>query len=438
MRRTWALCTAAFVSFLLIFVPVGQASAVDPSCGGAVDEPPLEEPVPWAQEMFDPVNQLWPFSTGAGVTVAVVDSGVDATHPQLVGDVVLPGVSYVPESADGRVDCAPHGTAVASVIAAQPISGFGFVGLARDATILPIRVSETEFTAPADEILDPAILAAGLDYAVANGARVVAISAVTYSDSEALKAAAARALEAGVIVVAGVGNGQDAQDLNPRQDLVPYSATYPGVIGVGSVDRDGVRDATSQITPYVDLVAPGVDVTAASIGGHQRYSDTGIAVGFVAATVALMLGQPDSDLRDLSGPQLVNRLTGRLLAATDGAVGGPGALAYGRGLVDPYRALTETPGGAVPLDIEGRQPPPRDEAAIRLAAERAAADAASMRNALILTVVAFAVVAAAFFLPRARRRKWRPGKEREMQPEREDKRPEFLPGEMLFRATADK
>ncbi|MDQ3734969.1 MAG: S8 family serine peptidase [Actinomycetota bacterium] len=435
MRGGAALATVALATALL-GMPTDRAVAVDPSCGTSAEGTLLEVGLPWAQEMYDPDNRLAPFSTGAGVTVAVVDSGVDATHPQLLGKV-LPGVGYVPGLPTGTIDCVPHGTGVASIIAAQSIPTFGFAGLAPDATILPVRVSDKSYLAPAEELQDPLTLAAGIDYAVANGADVIAVSTVCYFDSPELEAATEGAIAAGVVVVAAVGNGQQDGDLDPSPIIVPFPAAYPDVIGVGAVDQNMARDGTSQIGAFVDLVAPGVDVVAAGLGGHQRYSDTGIAVGFVAATVALMLGQPDSELRDLRGAQLVDRVTGRLLASASGAVGGPGELAYGRGSVDPYRALTEAPDDAAPLELDGRQPPPRDEAAIRLAAERAAADSSSMRNALLMIVFALVVIAAAFFVPRARRRRWRPGRERELQSERADKRPEFLPGDMLFRTSAE-
>jgi len=438
VRVRWALGTVVLVlASVLVGVPLQPAAAADPSCGTATEDSPLEVALPWAQRLYDPPTRLWPFSTGAGVTVAVLDSGVDATHPQLLGKV-LPGVGFVPGLPAGTIDCAPHGTGVASIIAAQPIPGFGFAGLAPGATILPVRVSDKSFTAPSEELLDPLTLAAGVDYAVDNGANIVAISAVSYLDSAELQTAVTRAQAAGVVVIAAVGNGQQDGDLDPSQVIVPYSAAHTGVIGVGSVDQANVRAPSSQIGVFVDVVAPGVDVTAAGLGGHKRYSDTGIAVGFVAATIALMLGQPNSELHDLSGAQLVDRVTERLLASTDGAVGGPDDLAYGAGLVDPHRAMAEAPGGAGPLEVEGHVPPPRDEAAIRLAAERDAANASSLRNALLLIALALAVLAVAFFVPRARRRSWRPSRERETRPEREDKRPEYLPGDMLFRTSSDK
>lgn len=433
MRRSGTLLLGAMLVIGVVQLPVTNAEAVDPSCDSQVaDSAPLEQ-LPWAQEIYDPPAKLWPFSRGSGVTVAVLDSGVDASHPQLQGKV-LPGVSYVPDAPPvGSIDCVPFGTAVASVISAEPVPGFGFAGLAPRSTILPVRVSDEIHTNPDDEFLPGTVLAQGVDYAVDNGADVIVVSAVTYGDEGALRAAVNRAVGAGVIVVAAAGEGhnESRDGAGPSPDI-PYPAGYDGVVGVGAVGADGTRTQTSPIGPYVDLVAPGLEVIAAAFGGHETYNGTAVAAGFVAAAVALMLGQPGSGLRALSGSELVSELTARLFSTADGTVGGTPSLAYGNGLVDPYRAMTEATGG-VPTAVGDRQAPPPDRAALALAAERAAASESAVRNALLLGALALAVLALAFVIPRARGRRWRPGREREFLKGREDKREEYLPGDALFR-----
>lgn len=432
MRRTGTLLIAGLTA-LAVLVPVPAAHAVDPSCGNQSAPSGIIEPLPWAQRMYDPVNRLWPYSVGAGVTVAVLDSGVDRAHFQLDGRV-LTGIGYAPEApAVGDIDCVPFGTAVASIISAQPFNTVGFFGLAPGATILPVRVSDKiHHSNPGDEPLAPEVLAQGIDYAVANGANVVAVSSVTYQGDQVLEAAVGRAVAAGVVVVAAAGDGHNESEhgLRPTPDF-PYPAAYDGVIGVGSVGPDGQRSGTSQIGPYVDLVAPGVDVTAAAFGGHAAYNGTGIAVGFVAAAAALMLGQPGTDLGGLSGAELVNAVTAQLFGTADGTVGAF-SMAYGKGLVDPYRAMVESPGGA-PEALDNPRPPPPDREALALAADRAAAQDSALRNGLLLGGLALVVLAVALFWPKARRRRWLPGRERETLQGRGDNRPEYLPGEMLFR-----
>ena len=96
--------------------------------------------VPWPQQHYD-LTALGAQTTGTGLTVAVVDSGVDAVHPQL-RDAVRTGADMLVRGGDGREDCVGHGTAVASIIAGRPAAGTPFQGLAPGVTILPVRVSE--------------------------------------------------------------------------------------------------------------------------------------------------------------------------------------------------------------------------------------------------------------------------------------------------------
>lgn len=440
MRSLGAMVTAALIALGLSLAPGSPARAEDPPCGSQPPAlSPIIEAVPWTQQMYDPDNKIWPFSRGEGVTVAVIDSGVDATYPQLQ-DAVLPGYDLVRNLPAGNVDCVPHGTAVASVIAARQAEGIGFAGLAPLAIILPVRVSERTAN-PLDEPPPTSFLAAGIDLAVANGAGVIVVSEITYIDDPAMQDAVSRAVQAGVVVVAAVGDLHDeSQDgLGPTPAAItPYPAAYDGVIGVGAVAQDGTRVPTSQIGPYVDVVAPGMAVTAAAFSGHQPYDGTGIAAGFVAATAALMLGEPGTDLAGLSGPDRVRVLTERLLATADGTPGGAPSQASGHGLVDPYRALSEGLSAQDPQQLDPRRPPPPDLAAQELAAARAAAGNSALRTTGILSVVAVAVLAVAFVIPRAKRRKWRAGRDSETSLVTEDKREEFLPGDVLFRPAAQR
>src|SRR5262249_12591304 len=142
------------------------------------------EAVPWPQRRYEP-QRLAGISDGAGVTVAVIDSGVDAHHPQLRGRV-LAGHDYLPgATAGGRpgagpgdagVDGVSHGTAVASIIAAAPIAGVGFAGLAPGVRILPLRVTETVEGSTGGRPGTAAGLAEAIDAAVRDGARVLNIS----------------------------------------------------------------------------------------------------------------------------------------------------------------------------------------------------------------------------------------------------------------------
>lgn len=411
----------------LVAGPGAAPASAAEVCDGAPADSFVVEDVPWPQLRYDPPTQVWPFSTGAGVTVAVVDTGVSATHPQLQGRV-LPGTDVV-RSGPADVDCTTHGTALASLVAAGQQTGVGLRGLAPGSTILPVQVTDDPATDPGADPVDPTRVAAGLDAAVAGGAQVVLVGTVLYGDSPDVAAAVTRALDAGVVVVAPVGDGHDEERGN-RPDpasLTPYPAAYDGVLGVGAVDRGGQRSRGSQIGGYVDLVAPGGDVVAAGSAAQAVYSGTAFAASFVAATAALLISSPDVQLPSGSarGPAVAAQLVG---TATPAA----GVLGYGAGELSPARALTEPLAAGAPASPEGYRAPPVDEAAVARAETEQRADSLAVRWALGMLAAAAAVVLVAVVLPRARRRRWRAGAPAPAR--RVERDPEFVPGDALFRA----
>ena len=213
--------------------------------------------VPWPQHRYDlaAVSQI---TDGTGVTVAVVDSGVDSTHPQLSA-AVLAGADMLDRAGDGREDCVGHGTAVASVIAARPAPGAGLRGVAPGVTIVPVRVSERLEESEAPVAGNVADLATGIRAALAIRPKpaVLNLSIATTGDDPALRTAIESAIAADIVVVAAVGNQHE------RGDPAPYPASYDGVIGVGAIGPDGVRVPASQVGSYVDIVAPGDGVVGA-------------------------------------------------------------------------------------------------------------------------------------------------------------------------------
>jgi membrane-anchored mycosin MYCP len=323
-RAVAAVVAATVLGGGILFAPASAASAA-PRCAAPGASAVIAE-TPWAQQRYDLVA-LGQITDGSGVPVAVLDSGVDAHHPQLRG-AVRAGADELART-DGREDCRGHGTAVASVIAARPVPGSGLRGLAPGATILPIRVNERISSsgepedAGAGDVQD---LADGVAAAVAMGASVINLSVSTTRDDPTLRAAIQRALDADVVVVAAVGNAHD------RGDPAPYPASYDGVVGVGAIAPDGIRLAASPVGSYVDIVAPGDRIVAAApSGGHAVYQGTSFAAPFVAATAALIRSRWPA----LPQAEVVRRL----LATADPAPGS--AQEYGRGVLNPLRALTE-------------------------------------------------------------------------------------------------
>ncbi|MEH1012337.1 type VII secretion-associated serine protease mycosin [Micromonospora sp. CPCC 206060] len=397
-RNGLATALAAGVLFVSTVAPgplVTPAAGRAPACPAA---PVTAEPVagvPWAQTRYAP-DRLSALATGAGVTVAVVDSGVDPRHPQLRGRV-LDGVDLLDRGGDGTDDCAGHGTAVASIIAAARRSGTAFTGLAPEARILPVRVSEQQVIEGRESgrTVHPDEFAQAIRWAVDHDADVLNLSVVLYADVPAVRAAIRHAVDRDVVVVAAAGN------LHGEGDPRPYPAAYDGVIGVGAIAADGSLADFSQVGPYVDVVAPGSDVIAAVPGrGHRRTAGTSYAAPFVAATAAL--------LRQYRPELTAGQVADRIVATADPARGAGRGSGYGAGVLNPYRAVTETPPVRPVTPAAEHRDDPADPALVardlrRLAARDRALLVAGTASAVVVLAVLLALV-----LPRGARRGWRP------------------------------
>jgi membrane-anchored mycosin MYCP len=325
-------------------------AASSPACpDGATDPGELVRDVPWAQASFD-LDRISPLVTGSGQVVAVIDTGTDGGRPQLEGRV-LSGWDLLRNAPDDGVDCASHGTAVASLIVAQPDSQVGLRGLAPGARILPVRVTDTDPGDAQARETSPAVLARAVRWATAHGATVIDVSPVTSQDAPGLRSAVRAALAAGVVVVAAAGD--EHHDSKAQYDGPVYPAAYPGVIGVGAIDDTFTRLDSSDVGSYVAVTAPGASVLGATrIAGYQQWNGTSIAAAFVAATAALVrAARPGS-----SPAQVAERIT----ATADPAALARGTLGYGAGVVDPYRAVGEVvsrvtstpPAGVAPRRVD--------------------------------------------------------------------------------------
>lgn len=365
-----AVLAAAFV-----VGPAAVPAAAAPPPGVCLTAPRRAEVLParpWEDRQLDPAR-AWPVSRGAGVVVAVIDSGVDGDHPQLAGRV-LPGFDFVRNVPGAQFDCAPHGTAVASIIAAAPAAGTAFHGVAPDVRLLPIRVTDRDSIDESSGAGGPRAETIGtaIRYAVDQGARVINMSLTVFRDVPEISNAVQYARFKDVLIVAAAGNQHD------RGDPTPYPAAYDGVLGVGSVDVAGARAETSQVGDYVDLVAPGVRVTGADPGkGHELWEGTSFATPFVSGAAALVRAAHP----DLSADQVSDRLTGTA-GVTRGGRRGP---AYGAGVVDPYRAVTDTSAVAPTTAAPRAVPAPRPDPA--LAREAAAQRSFDDSNHLVVLLL---------------------------------------------------
>jgi len=257
-------------------------------------------------------------STGKGVVVAVIDSGVDASHPVISGSVIA-GADFsdsdLDSGGDGRHDDEGHGTGMASLIA-----GHGKVsGVAPDAKIMSIRVAgramRTNF-------------ASGIQWAVDHGAEVINISGGAPLADPREKRAIDDAILHDIVVVAGVGNV-------PESESVQYPARYPGVVAVGATRRDRGHSSVSVIGPEVTVSAPGEGISSARLN-HEYSISTGTSdsTALVSGVAALVR----SKFPTMAASEVARRI---VMTAVDAGAKGRDEL-FGYGIVNPLAALTAT------------------------------------------------------------------------------------------------
>ncbi|MFF7736913.1 MULTISPECIES: type VII secretion-associated serine protease mycosin [unclassified Streptomyces] len=245
----------------------------------------------WALDALH-TEQAWQTTKGRGITVAVLDTGVEADHPDLAGNV-LPGKDLVGFGAEpGERAWARHGTAMAGIIAGHghgPGNADGVLGIAPEAKILPVRVILEDGDASRAKARSTRgnALAEGIRWAADHGADVINLSLGDDSASAhpepSEDQAVQYALEKGVVVVASAGNGGE------KGDHISYPAAYPGVIAATAVDRAGTRASFSTRRWYATVSAPGVDVVIAD-PDHKYYEGwgTSAAAAFVSGAAALV------------------------------------------------------------------------------------------------------------------------------------------------------
>ncbi|MFJ2025169.1 type VII secretion-associated serine protease mycosin [Streptomyces sp. NPDC087897] len=307
-------------------------------------------------------DEMWKASTGKGITVAVIDTGVDKGATNLRGQV-LDGIDYSSEEGDEHTDWGDHGTVMAALIAGTGTGAggrnAGTFGLAPEAKILPIRMPK-EGEGATGLLRTPSYMkewakrmGKAIRFAADSEAKVINISmALSEADYPDLTAAVKYAMEKGKLIFAGVGNkGHVKNELQ-------YPAATPGVIGVAGVDRHAKPYKNSQWGPQVDLAAPAVDIVSACPNSRQacKASGTSNASALASASAALLWAQH---------PDWTNYQVLRVLLQT--ASGNDKGLSrddvIGYGVVRPRIALTEPgdpgPADEYPLpDLAGKAPGP--------------------------------------------------------------------------------
>ncbi|WP_240032859.1 type VII secretion-associated serine protease mycosin [Micromonospora globbae] len=381
------LCGAVSVLLGTAVVPPSPAVAA-PTCGPAGEAAPSAEP--WGLRRLEP-SSVWHLTRGAGVTVAVIDSGVSATHPLLKGQVREGADFNGLPSSKGQCDLVGHGTMVAGIIAGKADTGVPFNGVAPEARILPIRVL-AERRAPNDEAL-PGEIAQAIRWAVDHDADVINLSLVTLPRPQ-LASAVDYALSRGVVVVAASGNREEQQ-----QDYLAYPAAYPGVIAVAGMDEQGAHVGSSVSGDYVDIAAPGLNILGPAPRGSGYVLEPQGGTSFAAAYVSGVAALVRAAHPDLTPQQVADRL----IKTADNPPEGHNA-EVGYGMVNPYRAVTallgtrtNPPVGAMPAPAAPEDP---------LGWQRVVAVWVAAVGALLAAVL----LTVRPILARGRSRGWRPGR----------------------------
>lgn len=303
-----------------------ENDAIASISGKPAPPPPPAESLPWGIDRID-ADLVWDVNhdmsldaganAGAGVTVAVVDTGIDLTHPDLKANIVGSYNAISPTSSAN--DDNGHGTHVAGIIAGIDNS-VGVIGVAPNASLLAVKVLNKRGTGYISDIIE------GIQWSVANGAKVINMSLGSSSDVQSFHDACAAAYSQGVVIVAAAGNS------GPGSNTVEYPAKYAEVIAVSATDSSNTIASFSSRGPEVEIAAPGVSITSCyKGGGYATMSGTSMASPHVAGVAALIIAS------GVNGPDAVRAC----LAQTADDLGAAGSdVLYGNGLVDAEQAAT--------------------------------------------------------------------------------------------------
>lgn len=293
-----------------------------------VDQPTLSnvqpntQVIPWGVDRID-ADLAWAVSTGKGVKVAVVDTGIDWDHPDLVANIkggintIAPNPPYPdPRNFD---DDHGHGTHCAGIIGAVN-NTIGVVGVAPDAYLYGVKVLNAYGSGYTSDCVE------GIEWCIDNGMQVISMSWGSYYNDPVLQAACDAAWAYGCVLVGAAGNdGYLTPDL--------YPAAYSSVMAISATDINDNVPWWSNYGSEIELAAPGVNIYSTYIGGGYAYmSGTSMACPHVSGTAALVFAGPN----DIS-----NWAVRRILWRTAEDLGAPGwDPYYGYGLVDAEAAVT--------------------------------------------------------------------------------------------------
>lgn len=266
--------------------------------------------------------------TGSGVRVAVLDTGIDYTHPEL-SDNYRGGYNFVADNTDPFDDAysLSHGTHVAGIIGARN-NGTGVVGVAPAAELYAVKVLNGGLGGELSDII------AGIEWAVNNRMQVVNMSFGSAQFSQALKDVCDLAYRSGIVLVASAGN------FSPGTVL--YPAAFDSVIAVSATYQDDTLGTFSSYGPQVELAAPGHNIYSTAIGGGYRTNfGTSQAAPHVAGAAALLISSGVSD--ENGNGTIVDEVRQRLATAARDLGDAGRDIYFGYGLVDVAKAVLSPP-----------------------------------------------------------------------------------------------
>lgn len=300
----------------------------------------LAQAQPWSIGWAN-LPAVWAQARGAGVTVAVLDTGVDANHPDLAGQVI--DSRDFTASPRGSYDSQGHGTHVSGTIAAVD-NQVGVIGVAPEAKVICGKVLGDDGSGESDWV------AAGIDWALARGCDILSMSLGSPEPSPAIHEALARAVLAGKLVVCAAGN-------DGRPNSVGYPAAWDDLcLCVGAIDERGQLANFSSRGRQVDVCGPGVDILSCWPGSrYAKLSGTSMATPFVTGVLALLLSAAKAGA--IQAPKSLAELIALIQASADDAGPEGRDTGYGWGLIDPAKLLDVARKTTKPADPPAIQPP---------------------------------------------------------------------------------
>lgn len=304
----------------------------------------VSESLPWGVDRID-ADRVWGdegvpnvnpgYNAGAGVGVAILDTGIDKDHPDLAANIkgginFVPGIYDLVDTNDWD-DYHGHGSHVAGTVAAID-NDIGVIGVAPEADLYAVRVLDENGEGYMSDVI------AGIDWVVGNHVDDIQVISMSLGGnaSDSLDQACQKAYNAGIIIVAAAGNNYGG--------AVIYPAAYPSVIAVSSTTSYDILSSFSSVGPEVELAAPGSSIYSTyKNGGYATLSGTSMAAPHVSGTAALVIA---------ANPGISNIEVRQILQDTADDLGDPGwDISYGYGLVDAYEAA---------VSIGTNQPPVAD------------------------------------------------------------------------------